>query len=226
VIFRQFRTRDEDIGYLLADPVTRHAALLDPHIDAEQECMEVIRQLDLRLVRLIETHLHESHLSAAPLLRADTGARLVAHRCVDVPCVDLRVDHGETIFVGEEVIRVLATPGHSACSLSYLWRDRVFTGHALLAGDTGPCRRRDADAGQLFDSVSQRLFALPDETLVFPGRVLGEQCSSSIARERQLNARSPAWLSREAFIQHKQREAARGWDEHRLAANCGCEIRI
>ena len=226
MIFRQFCTADEEISYLLADPVTRYAAVLDPHSQAERDYLKVIRKLDLRLVYLIETHAHESHLSAAPVLRAATGARLITHSAVDVACVDMHVDDDESIFVGEELLSVMATPGHSPCSISCVWRDRVFTGHTLLAGATGPCQRSDADAGRLFDSVRERLFTLPDETLVYPGRALGNRRVSSIGQERMTNTDMLAQTSRERFIRRKQVAATYGnsWTKSSLAANKRCEI--
>ena len=226
MIFRQFCTSDDEISYLLADPVTRYAALLDPNLLAEHDYIEVMSRLDLRLVYVIETHAHESHLSAAPALRADTGARLVTHSSADVACVDMHVDDGESIFVGEECVSVLETPGHSMCSLSIRWRDRVFTGHTLLAGATGPCLRGDADAGHLFDSVQQRLFALPDETLVYPGRVRNGWRISSIGQERAMNADLQPGTTRAQFIERKQLEVMYGrtWNSDSLAANRHCKI--
>ena len=226
MIFRQFCTPDEEISYLLADPVTRYAAVLDPNLQAERDYLDVIRHLDLRLIYVIETHAHESHPSAAPVLRAETGAQLISHRVADLDCVDLRVNDDESIFMGEEVISVMATPGHSSCSLSYVWRDCVFTGHTLLAGVTGPCQRVDADAGRLFDSVRQRLFELPDETLVYPGYVTGKGRISSIGQERATNNDLQPDTTREQFISRKQLEKMYGISsqEGYMAANKRCEI--
>jgi sulfur dioxygenase len=217
VIFRQFCAPDGDISYLLADPVSRYAAVFDPDIEAQSDYLEVLRRLDLRLIYVIETHAHESHLSAAPVLRAETGARLVTHSAVDVACVDMHVDDGDRLYVGEELLSVMATPGHSACSLSYLWRDRVFTGHTLLAGATGPCQRADADAGGLFNSVWQRLLVLPDETLVYPGRIKDQRRVSSIGQERAANSELQPQVSREQFIQRKRLEAL-----HSKPGQAGC----
>ena len=225
VIFRQFCTPDDDVSYLLADPVSRYAALLDPNLAAERDYLEVLRRLDLRLVYVIETHAHESHLSAAPVLRAETGARLVTHSSVESACVDMHIDDGENLFLGEEFLSVMETPGHSACCLSYRWRDRVFTGHTLLAGATGTCQRSDADAGRLFDSIRERLFALPDETLVYPGRLTGTRRSSSIGEERATNTDLQPQNTRDEFIRRKQLEAgySGSWGQDSLAANRRCE---
>jgi sulfur dioxygenase len=225
MIFRQFFSANEDSSYLLADPVTRYAAVLDPHVQAERGYLELIRGLDLRLVYVIETHAHESHLSAAPALRAETGARLVAHSSADLACVDMHVEDGDSIFVGEEYLGVVATPGHSPCSVSYVWRDRVFTGHSLLAGATGPCERADADAGQLFDSIRERLFTLPGDTLVYPGRVAAQQRVSSIGQERATNSDLQTGATREQFIARKCSQAVpRGsWRDGSRATNRRCE---
>ena len=225
MIFRRFVSADGDSSYLLADPVTRYAALVDPHVQTQRGYGEVIGRLDLRLVYLIETHAHESHLSAAPVLREESGARLVAHSSADLACVDLHVDDGDSIFIGEEYLRVMATPGHSRCSLSYVWGERVFTGHTLLAGSTGPCQRADADAGRLYDSICERLFALPDETLVYPGRAGGQQRETSIAQERDSNAELQPGMSRRRFIARKRLQAtpAESWPQHTLAANRRCQ---
>jgi glyoxylase-like metal-dependent hydrolase (beta-lactamase superfamily II) len=139
--------------------------------------------------------------------------------------VDLHVDDGDSIFVGEEYLRVMATPGHSRCSLSYVWRERVFTGHTLLAGSTGPCQRADADAGRLYDSICERLFALPDETLVYSGRAGGQQRETSIAQERDSNAELQPGMSRRRFIARKRLQAtpAESWPQHTLAANRRCQ---
>jgi glyoxylase-like metal-dependent hydrolase (beta-lactamase superfamily II) len=221
MIFRQFFSADDDSSYLLADPVTRYAAVLDPHAQTERSYLELIRSLDLRLVYVIETHAHESHLSAAPALRAETGARLIAHSAADLACVDMHVDDGDRIFIGEEYLSVMATPGHSVCSLSYVWRDRVFTGHSLLVGSTGPCRRADGDAGRLYDSIRERLLTLPDETLVYPGRITGQGRVSSIGQERVTNTELQPDTTRDWFINCKHSQPIPdGWSQKdHLAAN-------
>lgn len=207
MIFRQFSTADKEISYLLADPVTRQAALLDPNLLAEESYMQIIEQLDLTLVHVMETHVHEIQPGPTVRLCELTGARLVSSDAGRQDGTDLQVGDGDNVFVGEELISVLATPGYSACSLSYYWRDRVFTGHTLLAGATGSCQRLDADAGDLFDSVREKLFSLPNETLVYPGQKNTERCLSSIGQERTLNKEMTTRMTREIFIQRKQREA-------------------
>jgi glyoxylase-like metal-dependent hydrolase (beta-lactamase superfamily II) len=205
VIFRQFRAADSQLSYLFADPVTRRAAVLDPHLSLEREYLEMIGHLDLKLAFAIETHAHESHLSAAPLLCEETGACWLMSRLVAARARARPVDDGECVYIGEECVAALATPGHSACSMCFRWRDRVFTGHTLLTGRTGDCARTDADAATLYHSVARCLYALPGDTLVFPGLETASGRASTIQFERRQNADLNAATSPESFVHGKRR---------------------
>ena len=224
MIFRQFCTADKEISYLLADPVTRYAALMDANVLAIEEYFNAIETMDLTLLYVIETHAHESHRSASALLRKQLDVQLVAHKAAQLDCADVAVGDEDSVFIGEELIRVIATPGHSCCSLSYYWRDRIFTGHTLLAGISGLCQREDSDAAEMFNSIQKRLLALPDETLVYPGRVNAGRCLSSIAQERMENVEVTENMTQETFIQHKQQEVLNNktWPQEYLTANQRC----
>lgn len=224
MIFRQFCTQGGELSYLLADPVTRQAALIDPSEELVAAYGAITRELGLKLTYLFETHLHEAHVSAAPQLRQRWGARLVMHNDIEGPCVDARVRTGDRLYVGEEQIKVLETPGHSRCSLSYLWRDRVFTGHSLLAGVAGPCRREDAEPARLFQSIHERLYVLPDETLVFPGHLWDGLRVSTIGQEKATNGELPRRASEADFVAMKQQQAAKAgvWQEDALGINRQC----
>ena len=204
MIFRQFLAPDEQLSYLLADSVTKQAALVDAHVSLEQQYRKAIDQLGLELRFLLETHVHETHVSLAPVFRRELGARLVAHEFARMDCVDQRVRDGDTLFVGEEIIDIIATPGHSGCSISFLSHSRVLTGHSLLCGATGNCRRSDADPVQLNRSIHERLFLLPDETLVFPGHCGGQRRVSCIIDEKLHNREIGKEISQERFIQMKK----------------------
>jgi glyoxylase-like metal-dependent hydrolase (beta-lactamase superfamily II) len=205
MIFRQFRAADKQLSYLFADPVTRQAALLDPHFDLESDYLAVIDHLDLKLAFVIETHAHESHLSAAPILCAETGAAWGASPRVECDGAMRAVRGGECIYIGEECFGALETPGHSPCSLCFRWRDLVFTGHTLLAGRAGPCNRPDSDAGQLYDSIVETLFDLPGNTRVLPGYDAGPE-ETTIGWERHNNAELGRGAKRPSFIECKNAE--------------------
>jgi sulfur dioxygenase len=205
VIFHQFMADDGQLSYLFADAVTRHAAVVDPHLSLEQSYFETIAQLDLTLDYAIETHAHESHLSAGPLLCTETGARWAMSRAAAVAMKVRRIDGGECFFLGEECFIALATPGHSTCSMCFRWRDRVFTGHTLLAGKTGDCSRPDANPASLYASVVHTLYTLPEDTLVCPGRATAGGNSSSIGFEREHNRELTAQTPESVYLAGKRR---------------------
>jgi len=121
---------------------------------------------------------------------------------------------------------MMARASSSVKNISASWQHRVFTGHTLLSGVTGPCQRGDADAGRLFDSVRDRLFGLPDEMLVYPGRVAGSRRVSSIGQERAMNADLQPQTTRAQFVARKRAEASSVsvWKEDSLAANQRCKV--
>jgi sulfur dioxygenase len=200
MIFRQFATQEGDLSYLFADPVTGEAALVDPNLAALDDYRQAIYELGLTLRYALETHLHESHISAAATLRASTGVQIVMSDYAEANCIDRRLHDGDAIYLGEETITALATPGHSPCSMVYCWRDRVFTGHTLLVGSPGHCHRDDADPAALYDSVANRLLVLPGDTLVFPGRQVDGKRVSTIVQERQVNRSINLFPGRDDFI--------------------------
>ncbi len=174
-IFRQlFDPHSSTYTYLLADPETHEAVLIDPVFERAERELELLRQLELRLVYALDTHVHADHVTAATRLRDATGARTVAS-WPGAPCADLRVNDGDTIRFGQLALRVLATPGHTDDSVSYLLIDprattrasyRVFTGDALLIRATGRTDFQNGDASRLYDSITKTLFLLPDATRV------------------------------------------------------------
>lgn len=220
MIFRQFCAEDKQLSYLFADPITRHATVLDPHIQLEQDYLSMIHRLDLKLEFAVESHAHESHMSAAPVLCNETGAQWITSTRIDTGGAARTVDDGECLYIGEECFGALETPGHSSCSMCFRWRDRVFTGHTLLAGATGPCSRPDSDAGQLYSSITKRLYALPQDTLVYPGCECMNQRESTIRRERHQNRELNAHTTCDAFINCKRPELqAMPWASRRRAAS-------
>jgi len=225
VIFRQFRADDGQLSYLFADPVTRHAAVVDPHLSLEQDYFDMMRHLDLRLVLALETHAHESHLSAGPLLCEETGARWVLSSVAAGAVSASAARDGDCLYVGEECIGALATPGHSACSICLRWRDAVFSGHTLLAGAAGDCCRPDADAAALYDSIRARLYSLPPETRVYPGAEFAGARETTIGRERARNDEVSDTTSAMRFIAVKRADCrAARWALHLADSQRGADL--
>ena len=136
----------------------------------------------------METHVHADHVTGAGVLRERTGARTAASKD-GAPCVDQRLQDGEKLQVGAFEITVRATPGHTSESVSYLVGDRVFTGDALLIRAAGRTDFQNGDPGQLYDSITEVLFQLPDDTLVYPAHDYQGRTCSTIAEEKQYNPR-------------------------------------
>ncbi|MGA9525727.1 MAG: MBL fold metallo-hydrolase [Myxococcaceae bacterium] len=199
MIFRQLFDADSSTWtYLIADPATQDAALIDPVLEQVERDLSLIEELGLRLTLVLETHIHADHVTGAGELRARSGCTVVASD-KGASCVNLHVKHGEEVPLGGLSFRVLATPGHTDDSVSYLLGDRVFTGDALLVRTVGRTDFQNGDAGQLYDSVTKVLFALPEETRVYPGHDYKGHAVTTIREEMRHNVRI-AGRTRDAFI--------------------------
>lgn len=174
--------------YLLADREAKVAALIDPVLEQIERDLGLIGELGLTPAYVLETHVHADHVTAAGTIRQRTGAKTVAG-ARGAPCADIAVRHGDTISVGRIEVRVLETPGHTDDSVSYSVPGAVFTGDALLIRGTGRTDFQNGDAGALYDSITGVLFALPDETIVYPGHDYKGRTASSIGEEKRHNPR-------------------------------------
>jgi glyoxylase-like metal-dependent hydrolase (beta-lactamase superfamily II) len=178
--------------------MTGLAALIDPVLDRMERDLMLVDELGLKLSHVLDTHVHADHVTASGELRRRTGCIVVGGRG-GADCADVQAGHGDLIEVGALTFEVLATPGHTDDSVSYLLGDRVFTGDALLVRTVGRTDFQNGDAGQLYDSIHARLFRLPVRTLVFPGHDYEGRTVTTIGEEKRLNARISG-RTREEFI--------------------------
>ena len=200
--FRQmFDSVSRTYTYLIADTDTGDAALIDPVLGEVVLYLGLLEERQLRLAWVLETHVHADHVTAAAALRSRTGARIVFGRDSSVEGADLLVADKDDVPLGRDMVRVIATPGHSPGSVSYLWRDRVFTGDSLLIHGCGRTDLPGGDAGQLFDSLMRKLLSLPDETLVYPGHDYQGRWVSCMAEERASNSQLSG-RTRDEFVAH------------------------
>lgn len=190
------------IGYLLADLDEQEAVVIDPPPRQTELILALLTERSLRLCHVLRTHVHRIDAADCSALCDRTGARLVVGETAQLPphCrIDtLRATHGTRLVAGNEVVRVLSTPGHTPGCLSYLWRDRLFCGDAFDVGSYG-AGDTEADPGMLFDSLTRRLFTLPEQTLVFPAHPIEGR---HVATLGELRSRYAPRLqhSREGFI--------------------------
>lgn len=197
--FRQlFDEESCTLTYLLADTQTGDAILIDSVREHVGRYLILLQELELRLVWLLETHAHADHVTGVAGMREVTGARSATGELTGATCADRQLKDGDTIVFGNEVIRAIATPGHTPGCMTYQWRDRLFTGDTLMIGGCGRTDFQGGDAGTLFDSIG-RLMAFSDETLIYPGHDYKNMRVSCIGQERLTNPRIKD-QTRESFI--------------------------
>lgn len=188
MLFRELN-RGKCKTYLIACEKSRVASLVDPIRDKVDRYLAFLSYHTLKLEAVIDTHTHADHRTAGFELKDLTGAKVIMHRRAPAPHVDIHVEDGEMIPVGDVQLRVIYTPGHTPDSISLYAGDRVYTGDTLLIRGTGRCDFAGGDPGEQFDSVTQKLFVLPDETLVFPAHDYRGNTQSTIGEEKRFNPR-------------------------------------
>ena len=206
MLFRQLFDREScTYTYLVADDSgpdasARVAALFDPVREHVARDLELLAELGVRLTHIFETHVHADHITGAGELRKRTGAKSYVARDGGAPCADVPLVDGDVVRVGAIEVRVLATPGHTSDCLSFFLGDRVLTGDALFVRGCGRTDFQNGDSGALYDSVMQKLFTLPDATLVYPGHDYRGMSVSTVGEEKRHNPRLGGGATREAFI--------------------------
>ena len=194
MIFQQlFEPDSSTYTYLLACPESRQALLIDPVLDTVNRDLGVLQQLDLKLMFTLDTHHHADHLTGARVLRERTGCQVVYPEVEKPECADIGISEGQTFKMGTIEIEPLFTPGHTAHHHAYLvdngTQKMLFSGDALLIEACGRTDFQAGDAATLYRSIHEKLFSLPDETLVYPGHDYEGRFISSIAQEKKRNPR-------------------------------------
>lgn len=175
--------------YLLFDEDTRESLIIDPVDEQLERDLAVLREYGLKLLWSVETHAHADHITSAGLLAEHTGARTAAPAGCGIGTAAVQLQDGDTLSFGGETLKALHTPGHTAGSMSYLWRGHVFTGDTLLIDGCGRADFQSGSAADLYRSITQVLFALPDDTTVWPGHDYKGRAHSTIGQEKQSNSR-------------------------------------
>ena len=201
MIFRQlFEPVSSTYTYLLGCEVTGQAVLIDPVVNAMDRDLEAIASLGLRLACTIDTHIHADHVTGALGLKRRTGSAIAAPAIDRLPCVDLPIEEGRPLRFGSIALEGLHTPGHTDGHFAYRMDDRVFTGDALLIDGCGRTDFQNGDAATLHRSVTDRLFTLAEETLVYPGHDYQGRRVSSIGQEKARNPRLGGGRTVEEFV--------------------------
>jgi sulfur dioxygenase len=207
MIFRQlFDQVSSTYTYLLADENTRQAVLIDGVFEQHPRDAALIRELELKLVTVLDTHCHADHVTGAWLMKAAFGCKVGLSPVYAAANVDLPLVHGDVIRFGSCWLQVRATPGHTSGCLSFVDANAklVFTGDALLVRGAGRTDFQQGDAHRLFRSIRDQLFSLTDDYAVYPGHDYEGRTSSTIGEERRYNPRIGGAVREEDFVGYMQ----------------------
>jgi sulfur dioxygenase len=190
MIFRQlFDGVSCTYSYLIASRRSGEALIIDPVLEKVDRYLQLVRELDLRLVKAVDTHLHADHITGLGALRDRTHCITVMGEQSGVDVVSMRVSDGDRLRIEGVGLDVIYTPGHTDDSYSFHMQDRVFTGDTLLIRGTGRTDFQNGDPRAQYESIFRRLLRLPDETLVFPAHDYKGDTVSTIGEERAFNPR-------------------------------------
>ncbi len=202
LIFQQlFEAQSSTYTYLLADAVSKEAVLIDTVIETVDRDLKLVSELNLKLVYVLDTHIHADHVTGAGEIRKRTGVKTAVPRNASVPCADLHLSEGDEIKFGQFKIKTLETPGHTDASLSFYCEGMIFTGDVLLIRGTGRTDFQSGSAEDLYESVHKKLFTLPHETKVYPAHDYKGFTSSTIDMEIRHNPRVGSGKTKAQFVQ-------------------------
>ena len=190
MIFEQlFDTKSSTYTYIISSGKGREALIIDPVIEHTEEYIKVLKNLDLKLVKVIDTHIHADHITGLNELNKRTNCTRIMGEKSKSEVIDLRIKDDEKIKIENIELRSIYTPGHTDCSYSYLMNDRVFTGDTLLINGTGRTDFQSGSSYDAYDSLFNRLLKLPEKTLVFPAHDYNGKKNSTIENEKNNNPR-------------------------------------
>ena len=190
MIFNQlFDGKSSTYTYIISSGKGREALIIDPVIDHTKKYIKILKDLELKLVKVIDTHIHADHISGLNELNKQTECTRIMGEESESEVIDLRVKENEKVKIEGVELITLYTPGHTKCSYSYLMNDRVFTGDTLLINGSGRTDFQGGSAMEQYDSIFNKLLKLPDKTLVYPAHDYNGKKFSTVENERNNNPR-------------------------------------
>ena len=190
MIFEQlFDNKSSTYTYIISSGKGREALIIDPVIEHTDEYIKILKNLELKLVKVIDTHIHADHITGLNELNKRTNCARIMGEKSKSEVIDLRIKDSEKINVEKIELKAIYTPGHTDCSYSYLMNDRVFTGDTLLINGTGRTDFQNGSSFDAYDSLFNKLLKLPEKTLVYPAHDYNGKKFSTIETERNNNPR-------------------------------------
>jgi len=190
MLFHQlFDKNSSTYTYLIASAKGREALIIDPVLKNIEQYIKLLNELDLKLVKVIDTHIHADHITAASKLKNRTNCTTIMGEHTPSDTVEIKVKNDEIIYVDKLEIQVIYTPGHTKDSYSFLMNDYLFSGDALLINGTGRTDFQGGNSEDSYNSIFNRLLKLPEETLLYPAHDYNGQNVSTIGKEKKFNPR-------------------------------------
>ena len=190
MIFKQlFDTKSSTYTYIISSGQGREALIIDPVIENTKEYLDVLKNLDLKLVKVIDTHIHADHITGLNELSKKTNCTKIMGDKSKSEVIDIRVKEDDKIKIEKIELKVIYTPGHTDCSYSFLMDDRVFTGDTLLINGTGRTDFQNGNAKEQYNSLFNKLLKLPEKTMVYPAHDYNGKKFSTIGDEKNRNPR-------------------------------------
>ena len=190
MIFKQiFDIESSTYTYLIASAKGREAVIIDPVIENVDNYIKILGELDLKLVKVIDTHIHADHVTGATKLKKATNCTTLMGEHTPADAVEIKVKDGEIIEIDNLKIKSLYTPGHTSDSYSFLLDNYLFSGDTLLINGTGRTDFQNGSSKDAYNSLFNNLLKLPEETLVYPGHDYNGKFSSTIGNEKKFNPR-------------------------------------
>ena len=190
MIFNQlFDDKSSTYTYIISSGKGREALIIDPVIEHTKKYIKILKDLELKLVKVIDTHIHADHISGLNELNKQTECTRIMGEESESEVIDLRVKENEKVKIEGVELITLYTPGHTKCSYSYLMNNKVFTGDTLLINGSGRTDFQGGSAMEQYDSIFNKLLKLPDKTLVYPAHDYNGKKFSTVENERNNNPR-------------------------------------
>ena len=190
MIFKQiFDTKSSTYTYLIASAKGREAVIIDPVLENVENYIGLLKDLDLKLVKVIDTHIHADHVTGASKLKQSTNCTTIMGEHTPADMVEIKVKDNELINVDDLKIRSIYTPGHTSESYSFLLNNYLFSGDALLINGTGRTDFQNGSSKDSYHSIFDKLLKLPEDTLLYPGHDYNGKKVSTIGNEKKFNPR-------------------------------------
>ena len=190
MIFRQlFDTKSSTYTYLISSGLGREALIIDPVLENVTEYINLLKELDLKLVKVIDTHIHADHITGASKLKDITKCSTIMGDHTPADAVEIKVKDEEVIKLDNLEIKALYTPGHTSDSFSFLMNDHLFSGDTLLINGTGRTDFQNGSSEDAYESIFNKLLKLPNETLLYPAHDYNGNKVSTLGKEKKFNPR-------------------------------------